>query len=78
LATITGSTTSGCNSWCVIPATTASMMATLESMPVFRAPIEKSSATASSCDAMIAGSISCTARTPTVFCAVTAVITLSP
>jgi hypothetical protein len=54
------------------------MMAAEESIPVLAASGSMSSSTASICAATTSGGISWIARTPTVFWAVTAVITEAP
>ena len=77
LATITGSTTSGTR-WLSRKSATVSISARENSIPVFAASTPMSSKTASSCARTNSGGSSCTAVTPSVFCAVSATSTLMP
>jgi hypothetical protein len=75
---MTGSTTSFSRPRAAITAATSSMMARFASMPVLRARIFMSSATASIWARTIEGSSACQAVTDTVFWAVMAVIAVVP
>ena len=75
--TITGSITTGPEN-CANSSATAAMIAGENSMPSLIASISISDKTVEIWAATISGGISCTAETATVFCAVTAVITLAP
>jgi hypothetical protein len=77
-ATITESTTIFGILRMRIRSATASIISARESIPIFAAAIVKSSATASICAATKAGSRLAIALTPSVFCAVIAVIALVP
>ena len=61
-----------------MPAATTSTSSPEPSIPLFSAPGGRSVASASICCATRAAGNACHATTPTVFCAVTAVITLVP
>ena len=77
LATITGSTTSG-TGCAARKSATVSTIGAEKSMPVFAASTPMSEKTASSCARTNSAGASCTAVTPTVFCAVSATIALMP
>ena len=57
---------------------TASIVATVPSIPIFTASTPMSSATWRTCSTITSGGIGCTALTPTVFWAVIAVIAVMP
>ena len=54
------------------------MMSTVASMPIFALATSRSEHTESNCAAMKSGGAPCTPCTPTVFCAVSAVMTEAP
>ena len=57
---------------------TASTISALASMPILTAATSKSTRTASICATTMSGGARWMARTPSVFCAVSAVIALAP
>ena len=78
LATITGSTTSGTPAaYRAMPAATTAITSALCSMPVFTASAPMSLSTTSICWAMKEGSMPITPCTPSVFCAVSAVMAVA-
>ena len=78
-ATITGSITTGVVSGSSLSASaTASIVGLSPSIPILTASTPMSSATARTWARMISGGIAWTAMTPTVFCAVIAVIAVMP
>ena len=78
VATMTGSTTMLPASWRRRPRATVRATRALESMPILTEAGRMSSNTASIWSATICTSVSCMERTPQVFCAVSAQITLWP
>ena len=75
---MTGSTTSGRQPFSRIALATSRTMDASASMPVLSAAGGRSSASAVSCAAIIASGTVSTARTPRVFCAVSATMTDVP
>ena len=75
---MTGSSTTLRWPWRSSPAATASIAAGRESMPIFTALTARSENTASICAVMKSGGTSWMPVTPSVFCAVSAVITEAP
>ncbi len=78
LLTITGSTTSAATGWRASAETIASTTAGEPSMPVLAASTPMSCATASICAPTMSGVSDSIAATPSVFCAVTAVMADMP
>ncbi len=78
VATITGSSTTRARRWRSIAAATTSTTAGSCSMPILTASTPMSSTTASICMRRKAGGTAWMPCTPSVFCAVSAVIALMP
>ena len=77
-ATITGSTTIGASPTRSSASTTASIVASSPSIPILTASTPMSSATARTWATIVSGGTGVTSSTPTVFCAVSAVIAVVP